>query len=271
MSLSKEAIKELDDKTVVGKQIESLKVCDTPVIALPEDYRVASLEKFHSQRSRYRAQFKTTVLAEFTKYTNKEKPASCFINTEGMMAKSIFDLGDTENPGHAENTATLSLIKTAPYMEALRLNEWNYRQKEFAEWLEDWRDYIETIDEDGKPYDIKKAISAVRKLSIEAVQKSEHTDTDLGREKSAIEKIEAKSDDTLPMTFIFKCKPYEDLEEREIKFRVSILTSHTAPEFKLRIVHLNKLSEEILIEFRGLLKKSFDKDISAYLGTLSTN
>jgi len=271
MSLSQDAIKELDDKSVVGKQIEQIFKCDTPLVALPSDYNIHSLENYMDQRARFRAKFSTSVLSEFIKYTNDNDDASCFINTRSMNALSIFDLGDYADPGHAENTASLSLNTTSPYDEAISTSGQTFSQKGFAEWLEDWRLHISPINQNGDDYDIKQAISAVRKLTIEASQKSDHADSDLNRSRSAVEMIEAKSENPLPMSFTFSCKPYEDLKERQIYFRVSIITSHTEPRFTLRIIQLEKLREEMLMEFREKLQAGFNEEIQVYLGSINTD
>jgi hypothetical protein len=58
-----------------------------------------------------------------------------------MTARSVFNIGTLDNPGHADNVASITLKKTAPFRALLQIDGRRLKQKQIAEWLEDWSDY----------------------------------------------------------------------------------------------------------------------------------
>ncbi|EFA1376509.1 DUF2303 family protein, partial [Escherichia coli] len=142
-------------------------------------------------------------------------------------------------------------------------------QKSLAEWLEDWADFLTAYDSDGNVLDIKQAISAVRRLTIDAKRSAEYEEQNFSGSRSVMESVEAKSKEIMPATFRFECIPYEGLGNREFTLRLSILTSEQ-PVLVLRIVRVEAAEEEIAKEFRDLLKERFEEeDILTFIGTFS--
>lgn len=136
--------------------------------------------------------------------------------------------------------------------------------------MEDWRDFLLAFDAEGNSLDIKQAIGAVRRITIESSRSSDHEDSDFSAKKSIMENVEAKSKDIMPAAFEFKCTPYEELQERAIKLRYSILTSHDTPALVLRIVQLENLEEQMAQEFRDLLASKFEgSQIETFIGNFS--
>ena len=71
----------------------------------------------------------------------------------------------------------------------------------------------------------------------------------------------------MPAVFQFTCTPYDELSERAIKLRYSVLTGGDVPVLVLRIVQLEKLEEQIAQEFRDLLADKFEEtEIQTYIG-----
>jgi uncharacterized protein YfdQ (DUF2303 family) len=187
-----------------------------------------------------------------------------------MTARTIFNLGTIEHPGHADNSALIVLKKTSPFSAVLSVNGRKQGQKELAEWLEDWRDYLLAFDADGNVLDIKQAIGAVRRITIESSRSSDHEDSDFSARRSVMENVEAKSKDIMPAAFEFKCTPYDELQERAIKLRYSILTSQDTPTLVLRIVQLENLQELMAQEFRDILSAKFEEtQIETFIGNFS--
>ncbi len=84
-------------------------------VALPA-LRIHDLEKFNLNRFRFRGALSTASIDDFTRYSKDlaDEGTRCFIDADNMRAVSALNLGTIDEPGHADNTATLKLKKTAP-------------------------------------------------------------------------------------------------------------------------------------------------------------
>ena len=267
------AISQIQNMAVASLSLEAIEKSLCPAIVLPNEFKVSSLENLQEGRFRFRGEMKTTSISDFVKYSIKnaiDEGVSCFIDADEMSAKTIFNIGTIGEPGHADNTALVKLKQTAPFSALLKIDGVKYRQKELAEWLEDWRDYLIAFDAEGNVLDIKQAISAVRRITIESTRSAEHEDHDFSAKRSVLENVEARSKDVMPTAFQFTCTPYDELKERSIKLRYSVLTGGDVPVLVLRIVQLENLEEQIAQEFRSLLCDEFDKsEIETFIGKFS--
>ncbi len=155
-------------------------------VALPENFRIHDLEKFNLNRFRFRGALSTASTDDFTRYSKDlaDEGTRCFIDADNMRAVSVLNLGTIDEPGHADNTATLKLKKTAPFSALLSVNGERNSQKSLAEWIEDWADYLVGFDANGDTIQATKAAAAIRKITI----------------------------------------PFEGLKERPFKLRLSIIT-----------------------------------------------
>lgn len=267
------AISQIQNMAVASLSLDAIEKSLCPAIVLPDAFKVSSLENLQEGRFRFRGEMKTTSISDFVKYSIKnaiEEGVSCFIDANEMSAKTIFNIGTIGEPGHADNTALVKLKQTAPFSALLKIDGVKYRQKELAEWLEDWRDYLMAFDAEGNVLDIKQAISAVRRITIESTRSAEHEDHDFSAKRSVLESVEARSKDVMPTAFQFTCTPYDELKERSIKLRYSVLTGGDVPVLVLRIVQLENLEEQIAQEFRNLLCDEFDEsEIETFIGKFS--
>lgn len=149
----------------------------------------------------------------------------------------------------------------------LNINGAKNSQKDLAEWLEDWSEFLIAFTADGEVLDIKKAIGGVRKITIEASSSADHEDSDFGAKRSVMESVEAKSKEVMPAAFEFKCVPYEGLGDRRFRLRYSVLTGGNAPVLVLRIVQLETEEEHMATEFRELLETNFtDVEVETFIG-----
>lgn len=273
MSMDKSAIEQIQKSLVAEVLNRSVDITDAqaPIIAMPADFEVHNLERYYPTRARFRGRFITQSIDDFVRYTHNDG-GHCFIDAEKMRAISIMDLGTPDAPGHAEHVAGLSLAITAPF-RALQSIDGNPKpQSGIAEWLEDWRDHLRAEGKDGEEIDIKKAIGAVRKITITAARESEHTEESLSQSRSLMESIEAKSKDTdLPAFFYFHCIPYEGLQERKFMLRLSVVTVGNAISLVLRTARREAIQEEMANEFKELLLDKFDTGaVDVYIGTFQT-
>lgn len=271
--LNGDAISQVKDLAISGIRLGAVENMPCPAVAKPDGLEIVSLERYQEGRYRFRGSLKTTSISDFVKYSvsySDTPGVRCFIDAEDMSAKTIFNLGTIAAPGHADNSAVIGLKKTSPFSAVLSVNGRRQGQKELAEWLEDWRDFLLAFDAEGNTLDIKQAIGAVRRITIESSRSSDHEDSDFSAKKSIMENVEAKSKDIMPAAFEFKCTPYEELQERAIKLRYSILTSHDTPALVLRIVQLENLEEQMAQKFRDLLASKFEgSQIETFIGNFS--
>ncbi|HFV9291630.1 YfdQ family protein [Serratia sp. 14-2641] len=264
------AIAQIQSLTLGASFLDAVKRTDCPVSVLPKDIDVASLERFNEKRFRFRGSMETTSIDDFVRYSvgyaNADVPARCFIDADNMSARSVFNIGTLEAPGHADNAAEIQLKKTAPFRALLAIDGKRLNQKQIAEWLEDWSDFLMAFDADGQVLTMAQAASAVRRVSIKQMQEADHEDGDFSGKKSLMQSVEATSKEVMPVAFEFKCVPYEGLSERPFSLRNSLLKSDE-PCFTLRIVQLEAQEEAIANEFRNLLIGKFDGDpVDTFIG-----
>lgn len=265
------------DHTAVAKIVElgaqaASKLLPThePAIVNHKDYTVVSLEHLQPGRARFSGKFATSVPADFARYIrghlkNIESQAGedgyiGFINKTGMSAALFFNRGTNANPGHCDDIAELALKATAPYKAALEICNRKLSQRDLSDWLEDWRDYaqgmVRRFEGDETYADmlpLVRTIAAIRNVSIEAMANQSTALSDHSTQRSALEKIEARSTEVLPTHICFTCVPYEGLIQRPVYIRLNVLTSEKSPTFVLRIVNPEQLQEELADEFKDLL------------------
>lgn len=261
---------QVKDLVLSGYHLNDIPGLACPTALLPQNTSVESLERFAFERFRFRGAMDTTSIDDFVRYSvayaQEEEKARCFIDADNMLARSIFNIGTLDKPGHADNVASIKLKKTAPFRALLAINGDHLNQKQIAEWLEDWSDYLLAFDVGGNTMTIAQAAQAVRRVTIQQATQADHEDSDFSGKKSLMQSIEANSKEVMPVAFEFKCVPYEGLGERRFSLRNSLLKS-SDPVFVLRIVQLEAQEEAIANEFRDLLVGKFDgKPVETFIG-----
>lgn len=230
---------------------------------LPSDFTEHDLEKYMSVRRRARGNMQTTSIGAFADYTKAHAEAGCtaFVNAQKFSATAVLNLGTPCEPGHADNTATLTPEKTAAYAALTGITGRGITQQTAAEFLEDWVDYIQCyVDTDDESVEVqnRKAIGAIRRITIEALRKVESEVQSLSATQSAFESIAASSKDAIPTLIYFNCQPYADLAERLFVLRLGIVTGDKAPHIVLRIIKDEQHREEMATELCGLLAEQID-------------
>ncbi|HHR1496299.1 TPA: YfdQ family protein [Klebsiella michiganensis] len=261
---------QVKDLVLSGYHLNDIHGLACPTALLPQNTSVESLERYSLERFRFRGAMDTTSIDDFVRYSVayalEEEKARCFIDANNMLARSIFNIGTLDNPGHADNVASIKLKKTAPFRALLAINGDHLNQKQIAEWLEDWSDYLLAFDAGGNTMTIAQAAQAVRRVTIQQATQADHEDSDFSGKKSLMQSIEASTKEVMPVAFEFKCVPYEGLGERRFSLRNSLLKS-SDPVFVLRIVQLEAQEEAIANEFRDLLIGKFDgKPVETFIG-----
>jgi uncharacterized protein YfdQ (DUF2303 family) len=238
--------------------------CDTKeTVALPSDYKLHDLEQYLPNRRRMRGVMETESLASFVAYVsvNEEPGTAVFVDQNAMTATAVLNLGQPDEPGHADNIAMLKPVKTAAYRALLaHANGNGYAQKAIAEFMEDWADNLACFGVDGSPIRVPQAVAAVRKITIDAMRKIESEEQSLGASKSAFESVQASSKEPLPTLILFTCQPYADLDNRQFALRLGVLTGESTPKVNLRISKLEEHQEAMANELASKIIDEFGED-----------
>jgi uncharacterized protein YfdQ (DUF2303 family) len=127
--------------------------------------------------------------------------------------------------------------------------------------------FFKTFIPQAKACAIHQATKALRDLTIESAREVNSQVNHFSESMSAMERIEAKNQSSLPSAIVFKCVPYLALSEREFTIKVSLITGGDKPSIGLRIVRIDAIEEEIALEFKELLVAAFDGlTLDTYLG-----
>jgi len=273
MSLSKEAIQHIESQAIIAAAKPIVIDGGTSVAVLPEAVSLRSLEQYQPLRDRFRGTLRTHSLRDFTKYVaahdnaNQPRPGG-FIDQDAMSATVIFNLGEPDHAGHGDDTATLTLKPTAAYSALQGVVGRTLGQKELPEWLEDWLANLKAQDGETT-LQMLQAINAVRRMVIKATSQRDSTVGDFSASRSAMDEIEAKSQDTLPSAFIFTTVPFEGLDVADIKLRLSVITGRDEPLLKLRWVGEEAQREAFAQEFKDVLEQEVGGLVPLTIGTFS--
>lgn len=267
MSLTAEAIDRIGS-LVLAADNQLKTVVDGQAVALPDSMSVHDLERFMPTRRRFRGVMETEQIGAFCEYTEAQGEADVFIDTEGMCATAYFDMGTLDEPGHCEHRSRVNLKQTAAYFAMKKVNGQVMNQRELAEWMEDWGRFIKCFDSDGEDMHISKALASVRKMTVETARKLESEEQNMGRQLSAMERIEVSSEGKTLGGVMFTCTPYPGFEERTFRLPLSALTGGENIRLKLRVQELEAIQEEIAEEFRNKVEAHLtDEDFNVWMGT----
>lgn len=237
-------------------------------VALPSDYEVHDLEEHRDGRRRARGKMLTSSLTDFARYAkNHNEAGEVFVDANAMAAVAVLNLGGGEfSAGHADNTATLALRKTAAYVALQAIaNGGGFSQQKVAEFLEDWPAEIQCFNDQGEVPQ-PRAIAAVRQITIEGLRKVESTEKQLAASKSAFESIQASSVEPLPTRIYFTCIPYLGLTTRLFVLRLGVQTGDK-PAITLRIVNAELHQEQMGDELAALVRDAIGEDMPVAVGT----
>lgn len=278
--MDKTAIEQIQQAASIEQAVEAIREAmhgrasdsHVPVVALPANFSLHDLEKFLPMRARFRGKFETPSISAFAEYVDRfgSDDSRVFVNESSMTATAVLDIGTPEAPGHCESRARLSPEKTAAYAALLEADGKRMPQKEAAEWLEDWADFISAYYAEGDLMELKKAVSAIRRLTIESASKTVTEEQAYRATQSKLESIEAKADDGLPAELRFMCEPYIEFTSRSFYLRMSIGTGGDKPTIRFTIKGLENMRQAIAGEMVYLIRKNIEVG-TVILGTFAAN
>lgn len=278
--LTKEAIDALTEAQSISAADQALAgaINNGPgegLAALPNHYTVHDLEKALPKRRRARGSMSTSVLTDFALYVNlyQEAGSAVFVDQKAMAAVAVLNLGTRDSPGHADNTATLALNKTAAFKALGVITNGPKSQVQIAEFLEDWAASLkcEVLSDDAEEpqaLEVRRAVAAVRKITVEGMRRVESEEKNLSASRSLLEQVQVKNEAALPTKLTFTCAPYLGLEERSFDMRLSVITTADKPSVQLRIVNLElheeQMAEELAAKVRSLEGMTAPVHIGSY-------
>jgi len=271
------AVQQIAELAITAQGKLPLHVDQSASIAiLPEGFKLHSTEKFNALRDRYRGSYRTSSISSFAEYieyrnNGADDNVQTYINTErGLSAQTFLNLGDVIDPGHGDDTATLTLEKKAELARFEGLNGNRLRQQQLIDVIDDWAEFLEAYGESGE-VDLDKAIRALRKVKITKGSELDSQVRDFGHSVSALEKLEATGvDENLPHYFILNTECFHGLNPRSVKLSLRISANNDdAPGFVLRIVGEEALTEALAAEFKDILTERLEGQGQIFQGAFS--
>lgn len=241
-------------------------------IALPENYKIHSIEKFQPERNRFRGIMSTASLSDFVSYVKSaDQPhPHGYIDADAMAACVFFNLITSEGaPGHADWRSVLTMKKTAAYAAMRAIEGKALTQRDLIEWIEDWNRNIVALNDAGEPINTGLAIQAIRKIELKGKTESTHEEGNRRASRTALEEIEAAANSNTPDIIQFDCEPYLGLPARVFSLRVSVLTNHEDPRLKLRIAAKEEHEEGIAQDFKSALFRDLDGAAKLFVGSFN--
>lgn len=229
------------------------------IIFLSDNSSIHDLERFSKTKRRMNGEFTTSsisALVEFAESTIEESSEidtpSCFVGEDGQ-ASLVFNFGSIGNPLHQDLTASVNLKKTAIFKAIENLKDRQLTQRELAEFIEDFNDYVVALDKNGDVIIQSSAIGSIRDMSIEAQRNVGQKSEEYRDESSAFASIEAKFKGATPAYLKFKIQPFSEMSEYEFIFRISVLTTNDCISLILRCARYDDVLEAVNVEFQEKL------------------
>jgi len=257
---------------------------DNNIVAIPNDYKLSSLEAFKESPNLYKASFKTSILSEFEAYVhaNAIDNTCVFIDHLKMEALCIIDMGTHSEPQWGKHRASIQLIPTTAYSALLKFALNTFAQQDFIDFCEDYKENIaffyETPETADKTY-FSEHIKTLRKLKSSTLSSNEQNSGNFSASRSALESIEIQADNhTPPDGFLFTATPYDGFPSITIACSLrAILDNNDKKDIKLtsRIMQLDSVKESIGVYLRTKLSASFQSngdaeilDIAVFIGEI---
>lgn len=252
LNIITDLIRRTVDPTELGTHTPAL------VVASRDGISIENIEHLQAGRARFRGTYSASTISDFTSYcAHRALDPTIFLDAQAGSATAFFNLGDEKQPGHADDRATLKLRPTSPFAAVSDLSRTQFTQRQLADWLEDWSDFVKPFYGEEVRGTLANAIAAVRSIEIKAGSNVSHDDRDFGATRSALEQIEARAKEAtlqLPSGFIFTCEPYDGFESVEFRLRLSV-TPSDPPKLSLRVIGLDEARERIAQAFVDLVKQ----------------
>lgn len=242
---------------------------------LPPGSTLQRAEQFAEQPRFHRHHYSTERLDDFVAYAlhaehHADSNPAAYVKPDGSAATVVFDHGSFGTPMWGHHTATLKLKPATAWQAAQMMAASTRTQQQVIDWLEDWATHITAHAQDGADIDNRRAITALRRVKIEARGAVVNVEGDMSRQRSAMESIEASGDtDTLPAYFVLHSPLFVGTNPLDIVIRLGVRESDGKPALALRIVGAERLAEDTSAWVEQHLQAELGKHMAGvYVGTL---
>lgn len=246
-------IKEVLENSEITTANEYVDIESKDIVFARDETKVIDLEKFSSRKRRFNGNYTTSSiasLADFAKENvNPEHTPTCFIEDDGK-ATLILNFGTNDDPLHQDLRAMIELKKTPVFKSLIEITDTRLKQRELAEFIEDFNTYITALDAQGNEINLNTAISAIRDITIESSRKAQQTQEEYRDTSSAFASVEAKFKNATPVFLKFNIPVYNEIENKEFIFRISVITSDDRVALSIRCATWDQVIEQINLEFR---------------------
>lgn len=262
------AIQQINNQATAKALNEQLK--STGFIAVPNDHNITDTDLLCGTRRFFEGSYQTDSLTSFKAYCNdnKQPGSELFIDKQFMRAESIIDLyKDNDTPAIGNHKATFRAEATPEYAAIKKLCESIFSQKHLAEFAEEWGDTFNFIDSNNETIELKKAINAIRTMSVNQTSSSENTVSDMSASKSRTAHIEAKGREITVAGFTGNIKFYNDLSPQDVTVKLSIHTNGDDIKLSARALNIDRIKETLANELCSEIEN--DVEIKTYIGEFS--
>lgn len=251
---------------------------DGAAILVPPGTSLARTEVYDAAPRFHRHHYTTERLTDFINYATSvvETPgvnetATAYVAPDGSGAHAVFDHGNKDNPAWGHHRATLKLRAAPAWTTATQMSRSTHPQQQIIDWLEDWSTHITTHDQDGTLIETRRAISALRRVKLEAKAAATHAVGDMARQKTSMESIEASGEtENLPAYFVLNTPLYVGTVSHPVVLRLGVREGDGGkPMLALRIVGMEQLVEATSAWVEAqLIDKLGDKLSGVYVGAI---
>lgn len=245
---------------------------------IPPGATLENAEKFAPTPRFQRHRYITERMADFITYANQAAgdlgeafSPTAYVKPDGSAAMAIFDHGRDESPQWGHHRAELNLRATPAWTAADTMTRALRTQTQVIDWLEDWEGHITAHAQDGAEIEQRRAISALRRVKLEAKASVVNEEGDFARNRTALESIEARGDtETLPAYFVLHSPLYIGTNTLDIVIRIGVRENDGKPGIALRIVGRERLQEDTSAWVEKTLRDELaDKLAGVFVGELA--
>ena len=205
--------------------------------AVPDGWRIESLETLRPQRQYPRGKYRTTHWGDFIAYgkARQGEGAACFIDPNKMSARILFDYHD--GAGHAKNTATYD-IEGTPLFLAIQNKTGNpLKQRDLTDLLEDWGENITACDKEGEVMTTAQAVAILSSLTVGKAKSIKQTQEDFAHERTISEQAALKADGRMVSELRITDPLYQGTEKPiTARFRIALVVDGDAFYLRLRYI-----------------------------------
>lgn len=249
---------------------------DERAIALPSDWTLHDISKYLEYHPVPRGNMLThspQAFADFVE-THQNKNAGetyIFIDEEDLSASALLGLVhciSVDKSGfRAELKAKRDPIAAAIHHQATR----TFKQRDFAQFLDRFRERIEVSSIDGTKIETNKARAAVLDNAIISTSDHSRKVDNYGASSSISASVEMKSTENLPAKLLVHTPEYKHLPVFTSEYYVSYNTDN----FSIELQHINKEEADAFCadEFKALLEEVLETsgtEAQIYFGSFNT-